>query len=185
MRTLLDLDTSNRPERRTALIAHELTRYNIDIAALSETRFSESGELTERGQGYTFFWKGKPAGERRDAGVGFAIKSYLVSKLESLPVGINERLITMRLPLQNNNYVTLISAYAPTMTYPEEQREAFYEELVNVLNGVPSSDRLILLGDFNARVGAKHNQSLADTVLAQKTPMGNCCYLFVPRTTWL
>ena len=133
-------------------------RYNIDIAALSETRFSDSGELTERGQGYTFFWKGKPAGERREAGVGFAIKSSLVAKLQSVPVGTNDRLMTMRLPLQKKTYVTLISAYAPTMSYSEEQKEAFYEELANTVKSAPSSDRLILLGDFNARVGLNHKQ---------------------------
>jgi len=38
MRTLLDRD--DRHERRTAIIAHELARYNIDIAAPSETRIS-------------------------------------------------------------------------------------------------------------------------------------------------
>lgn len=37
VRTLLDLDNNSRPKRRTALIAYELKKYNIDIAALNET----------------------------------------------------------------------------------------------------------------------------------------------------
>ena len=37
---MLDRADSCRPERRSALIAHELSRLNIDIAALSEVRFS-------------------------------------------------------------------------------------------------------------------------------------------------
>lgn len=36
----------------------ELSRYNIDIAALSETRLIDEGSLTEEGMGYTFYWKG-------------------------------------------------------------------------------------------------------------------------------
>ena len=56
----------------------ELAKYNIDIAVLCETRFSESGSLNESGNlndlEYSFFWSGKPAGEKREAGVGFAIK---------------------------------------------------------------------------------------------------------------
>ncbi|VDM02102.1 unnamed protein product, partial [Schistocephalus solidus] len=36
---------SNRPERRMALVARELARYKVDIVALSETRFSEQGQL--------------------------------------------------------------------------------------------------------------------------------------------
>ena len=31
----------------TALVAMELAKYNIDIATLSETRFSESGSLND------------------------------------------------------------------------------------------------------------------------------------------
>jgi len=57
----MDSDSSDRPARRTALIAAELHRYNIDIAALSETRLADEGSLTEVGAGYTFFWKGLPS----------------------------------------------------------------------------------------------------------------------------
>ncbi|VDL98473.1 unnamed protein product [Schistocephalus solidus] len=45
VRSLLDNSRRNRPERRTALVARELARYKVDIAALSETRFSEQGQL--------------------------------------------------------------------------------------------------------------------------------------------
>ena len=47
VRTLIDSDENDRPHRRTALVAHELQRYNIDIAALSGTRLSEEDTLTE------------------------------------------------------------------------------------------------------------------------------------------
>ena len=43
--TLLDLEEADRPERRTALVAMQLAKYSIDIAALCETRFSEAGSL--------------------------------------------------------------------------------------------------------------------------------------------
>ena len=32
-------ETTNKPERSTALVAMELAKHNIDIAVLSETRF--------------------------------------------------------------------------------------------------------------------------------------------------
>ena len=53
VRTLLDRSGSGRPERRIALVGKELSRYNIDIAALSETRLADEGHLTEAGSGYT------------------------------------------------------------------------------------------------------------------------------------
>ena len=51
---------TDRPARRTALIAQELARYDIAIAALSETRLPDEGSLTEDQGGYTFYWKGYP-----------------------------------------------------------------------------------------------------------------------------
>ena len=45
---------------------------------MSETRFAEIGEIKEEGADYTFFWSGRKGEERREAGVGFAIKSDLV-----------------------------------------------------------------------------------------------------------
>ena len=40
--------------------------------------------------------------ERREAGVGFAIKLDLVGKLSVLQNGINDRLITLQLPFSGN-----------------------------------------------------------------------------------
>lgn len=149
----MDNSKADRPERRTALVARELDRYNIHIAALSETRFADEGQLTEVKAGYTFFWSGRSSEERREAGVGFAIKSHLINKLSSLPKGLNERLMYMRLPLKGKRHATIISAYAPTMTNPEETKNKFYEDLEALITSVHKEDKLIILGDFNARVG--------------------------------
>ena len=67
VRTLHDRETTNKPQRRTALVAMELAKYNIDIAVLNETRFYASGSLNDLE--HTFYWSGKPNGERKEAGV--------------------------------------------------------------------------------------------------------------------
>ncbi|VDM06090.1 unnamed protein product [Schistocephalus solidus] len=54
---------SNQTERRTALVTRELVHYKVDIAALSETRFSEQGQLEEGGAAFTLFWSGWPKAE--------------------------------------------------------------------------------------------------------------------------
>nr|VZI01801.1 unnamed protein product [Spirometra erinaceieuropaei] len=157
VRTLLDNPRSNRPERSTALVARELARYKVDIAALSETRFSEEGQLEEVGAGYTFFWSGRPRAERRDAGVAFAIRNDIVGRLPCLRQGINDRLMSLRLPLRRGGkFATIISAYAPTMTNPDAVRDKFYEDLHALLATVSKADKLIVLGDFNARFGTDH-----------------------------
>ncbi|BHF65406.1 hypothetical protein SprV_0200841600 [Sparganum proliferum] len=78
IRSLLNNPRSNRPERRTAPVARELVRYNVDIAALREARFSEQSQLKEVGTDYTFFWGGRPRAERCAAGVAFAIRNDIV-----------------------------------------------------------------------------------------------------------
>ncbi|BHF75159.1 hypothetical protein SprV_0501825400 [Sparganum proliferum] len=156
VRSLLDNPRSNRPERRTALVARELARYKVDIAALSETRFSKQGQLVEVGAGYTFFWSGRPRAERRDAGVAFAIRNDIVGRLPCLPQGINDRLMSLRLPLWGGKFATIISAYAPPMTSPDAAKDKFYEDLHVLLATVSKADKLVVLGDFNARVGTDH-----------------------------
>ena len=46
-------------QQRTALIAKKLRKYNIDIAALSETHLLYESQLEEVGRGYTLFGLGK------------------------------------------------------------------------------------------------------------------------------
>ena len=75
VRTLMDSSSSDRPERRTALVGRELDRYKIEIAALSETRLAEEGLLKEVGAGYTFFWSGR----KKEEEVGFSPSSHTSS----------------------------------------------------------------------------------------------------------
>ena len=49
--------------RKTAIINKELTRLNIDVACLQETRLADSGSLRELT--YTFFWQGLSQDEPR------------------------------------------------------------------------------------------------------------------------
>ncbi|BHF85447.1 hypothetical protein SprV_1002861200 [Sparganum proliferum] len=85
VRSLLDNPRSNRPERRTALVARELARYKLDIIAISDTRFSEQGQLEEVAAGYTFFCSGRYRAKRQDTGVTFAIRNDIVGRLPWLP----------------------------------------------------------------------------------------------------
>ena len=109
VRTLLDRETTNRPERRTALVAIEPVKYNIDIAVLSETRFHASVSLNYLE--YSFYWSGKPNSERRETGIGFAIKRGIVAKLTEMPHPVSDRIMTMIIPLTKDRNATIVSAY--------------------------------------------------------------------------
>ena len=59
-------------------------------------------------------------------------------------------------PHPKKKFATLISAYAPTITNSDEVKDRFYIDLKDTILAVPRTDKLIILGDFNARVGRDH-----------------------------
>ena len=168
---MMDSEDNERPQRRSALVAKELARLNIDIAALSEVRFADQGSLTEHGTGYTLYWSGKTNEERRLSGVVFMMKTQIANILQSLPIGHSDRLMSFRLPIQDNRFATVISVYAPTLLADAEVKEAFYSDLRNLLWQVKSEDKVLILGDFNARVGRDCN---VWTGVLGRHGVGNC-----------
>ncbi|VDL88476.1 unnamed protein product [Schistocephalus solidus] len=138
-------------ERRTALVTRELARYKVKIAALSETRFSEQSKLEEVGASYTFFWSGRSKLEGRDAVVAFAIRNDIVGHLPCLPQGINDRLMSLHLPLQRDQFDTIISAYAPPMTSSDAaktngMRTCTHSWRLSMVSATPATEPIMLPG---------------------------------------
>ncbi|XP_066021419.1 uncharacterized protein [Pocillopora verrucosa] len=124
--------------RKTAVISRELVRLKVDIAALQETRIAGCGSLTEKE--YTFFWQGRDEDEPRVRGVGFAVSNKLVQMVEP---GSTKSERIMHIKLNTDLGLTnLFSVYAPTLT-----------SSTDAIKHIPNNEVLILLGDFNARVG--------------------------------
>lgn len=109
VRTTNDSDGLIRPERATAIICKGLDKAAIDICALGEVRRPGSGNLVEKG--HLIFWSGS---DKKEAGVGFAIRNDLLNQSDLNPIPINDRISTLRVMLKNNDYLTLISVYGPT-----------------------------------------------------------------------
>ena len=65
--------------------------------------------------------------------------------------------MTLRVPLAKMRYMTILSVYAPTLTSEEGSKDRFYEVFRDTLRSIPRSDKIVFLGDFNARVGSYHH----------------------------
>ena len=65
--------------------------------------------------------------------------------------------MTLRIPLIRNENGLIMSAYAPTLVAEEASKDHFYADLSTVLRGADPIDKIILLGDFNARVGNRRD----------------------------
>ncbi|PFX21972.1 hypothetical protein AWC38_SpisGene13526 [Stylophora pistillata] len=112
---MLHSDDGARPQRRSALVARELSRLNVDIAALREVHFAEEVSVVEPGEGYTLFWSGRGKEEQRQSGVGFMMKNAIANKLHTLPVGHSDRIMSLRLPIQGDHFVMFVSVYRLTL----------------------------------------------------------------------
>lgn len=54
--------------------------------------------------------------------------------------------------------MSMISVYAPTYNSPQEQKDKFYYDLQQGVDSVPENYLLLVLGDFNVRVGSSYSQ---------------------------
>ena len=151
VRTMSDTANSKgqAPERRSALIAKELQRLDVDIACLSECRIPEEGEFSEGN--YTILYSGRGSNQPRLEGVAIALKTHLRPSITNRK-GINSTLMTMHIRLEKNCHATVISAYAPTFKRLLDEKILFYDQLFTILAAISKGDRIFLIGDFNARV---------------------------------
>ena len=51
--------------------------------------------------------------------------------------------------------ITVIQVYAPTSNAEETEAEWFYEDLQDLLELTPKKDVLVIIGDWNAKVGSQ------------------------------
>ena len=69
---------------------------------------------------------------------------------------LNGRMIKLKLKSRHAD-VTIIEAYAPTEGSIVEEKEDFYEGLQHLVDRTPQHDLVLVLGDFNAKVGNNEN----------------------------
>ena len=143
----LNANTMHRTGR-AVLVAEEIGRYGLEITGLSETRWHGNGKT--KVNDITFIYSGKQGGVH-ERGVAIALTPTTEKMLEEYQC-VNERLVWCRLKGKYVN-VTVVQAYAPTEDKTDEEKEEFYESLRAVVENVRQHDMLILMGDFNAKVG--------------------------------
>ena len=71
---------------------------------------------------------------------------------------MNSRIVTARIKWncgKRRTHPHIVSCYALTYTASREDKNKFYDDLQLVLDKIPSEEPYILLGDLNARVGAR------------------------------
>ena len=130
---------------------------NMDLLALSESRWPGNGVSNIRGT--TILHSGTVSSHIH--GVAMLLSPRAKAAWDaagSVFQPVSERILKIRLKC-HLSYMTVLSIYAPTNpSNPTSEAalpsEAFYDQLQSTLSSVPSSDMLVIMGDFNARVGS-------------------------------
>lgn len=55
--------------------------------------------------------------------------------------------------------IHVLSCYAPTFAATRDLKEAFYDDLQSAIDEIPSGEKYIILGDFNAHVGSRRTKN--------------------------
>lgn len=61
------------------------------------------------------------------------------------------------IPLAKKRFATFISAYAPTLDAELNIKEHFNRTLYAAIQKIRATDKLLIMGDFNAKVGTEHH----------------------------
>lgn len=137
-------------EGKLKQVVKEMQRYNLDVLGISEVRWPGHGKFTTA-EKHIFLYSGMEDGKSHQHGVGILMSPKMQHSLLAWNP-INERIITARITL-NGNQITIIQCYAPTDIAELSEKESFYEILSSLLNKTNKTDIIILMGDFNAKVG--------------------------------
>lgn len=136
------------------LAVEVLEKYKMDITAVQEIRWLNSGNTKISKS--VILYSGKE--DTHEFGTGFVIKEGLMSELISFKP-INERICSIRLRGKWYN-ISLIAVHAPTEEAEEGTKDAFYERLEQTVNEIPKEDMMLVLGDYNAKVGREETSQL-------------------------
>jgi len=165
-------------ERKVDLLVSELKNYNISIAGIQETKWFGS-DIWPIGE-WTFLHSGHELPVDSDNivrrnGVGILLNGRATAAWRAaggLWKAVSPRIVWARLKLASAGqrlagglrrsrdvFMSVVCVYAPTVRAPGDMTRCFYDDLQDVLSGIPPSDLLLMSGDLNAHVGVRDRSS--------------------------
>ena len=135
-------------------LVRELDSYKSDITAIQEIRWKGNGirYLSSNNNKADIYYSGT---EQADGlyGCGFIVRNkFRKSVMEWKP--INERMCYLRIRGCFYNY-SIICVYAPHLKRPDPEKDQFYDQLDRLVGSCPKYDAVVILGDFNAKIGSE------------------------------
>jgi exonuclease III len=130
-----------------------MTERKIDVLCLNETK-RKGKDMSMHGP-LMALWSGVSDDERGSQGVGIVLSERMAECLREYEC-VSPRMLWARLKL-GLTPIFLVGVYAPDMSKSQASRDEFWEQLREVLLLRKLNERVVMLGDFNAKVGLKRH----------------------------
>lgn len=167
-----------------AVVAREIRKYDIDVLGITECRWAGFGRMKTQ-TGETFLYSGRED-DAHLRGVAMMLSKKAAGCLISWSP-VNDRIITARFDSRFIR-ITIVQVYAPTNDADEEAKDFFYEQVQKVIDKIPRHDIVILMGDWNAKVGDQQDGEEGVVghhgLHGERSENGNALLSYVQATIW-
>ena len=130
------------------VVKQEMARVNVDILGISEIKWTGMGEFNS--DDHYIYYCGQESLRRN--GVAIMVNKRVRNTVLGCNLK-NNRMISVRLQGKPFN-ITVIQVYAAASNAEETEVEQFYEDLQDLVEQTPKKDVLVIIGDWNAKVGS-------------------------------
>ncbi|KAK3507995.1 hypothetical protein QTP70_010004 [Hemibagrus guttatus] len=142
--TLLPMATGTGKGRE---LADMMERRKVDILCVQETRWKGS-KARSIGAGFKLFYYGV---DSKRNGVGVVLKEEFVRNVLEVK-RVSDRVMSLKLEIEGV-MLNVVSGYAPQVGCKLEEKERFWSELDEVMESIPTGERVVIGADFNGHVG--------------------------------
>ncbi|KAK3528623.1 hypothetical protein QTP70_006031 [Hemibagrus guttatus] len=128
-------------------LADVMERRKMDILCVQETRWKGS-KAHSIGAGFKLFYYGV---DSKRNGVGVVLKEEFVRNVLEVK-RVSDRVMSLKLEIEGV-MLNVVSGYAPQVGCELEEKERFWSELDEVMESIPTGERVVIGADFNGHVG--------------------------------
>ncbi|KAK3559018.1 hypothetical protein QTP86_000025 [Hemibagrus guttatus] len=128
-------------------LADMMERRKVDILCVQETRWKGS-KARSIGAGFKLFYYGV---DSKRNGVGVVLKEEFVRNVLEVK-RVSDRVMNLKLEIEGV-MLNVVSGYAPQVGCELEEKERFWSELDEVMESIPTGERVAIGADFNGHVG--------------------------------
>ncbi|KAK3518407.1 hypothetical protein QTP70_000608 [Hemibagrus guttatus] len=128
-------------------LADMMERRKVDILCVQETRWKGS-KARSIGAVFKLFYYGV---DSKRNGVGVVLKEEFVRNVLEVK-RVSDRVMSLKLEIEGV-MLNVVSGYAPQVGCELEEKERFWSELDEVMESIPTGERVVIGADFNGHVG--------------------------------